>query len=402
MMRSSGNAVRRSESVRPQNAPVKDTSIVRGLGTMDHTVYLIVVILALFGVMMVFSATYVIAGRSANLQNNTMHFLIQHGRNVLIGFVLMNIASNINYHYFKRFTFPLYLASLGMLLFLAIYSAANATHGRWIEIDGLGQFQPSEIAKASLIFLLARIMSKNRRILDKWPGFLFCAALVGIMVVFVGYGDLGTAIIVGITGGGMIFLASPHILRFVLLGVAGVGGMYGFLYLLASNEIALGAQFRGDRFLAWQNPFDHMQDIGFQIVQSLYAIASGGIFGLGIGQSRQKAFLPEVHNDVIFSVIVEELGIMGAGIILILFAFLAIRGLRIAINAPDNFGSLVAAGIIIMIVSQVVVNVAVVTNTIPNTGIPMPFISYGGTAIVICMGLAGVLLNISRHTRVKG
>ena len=401
-MRNSGSALRQREFSRDPREAKAENLLIRGIGTMDHTIYLVVIILALFGLMMVFSASYVITGRSRAHDFNTFYYLQRHGIMAALGFFAMNFMTKFNYRYLKRFCGPLYLSSLGLLLFATVYGIASHGARRWIPLPGGFQFQPSEIAKVALILVLARIISKNKSILDKWPGFLFCCGVVGVMVVFVGIGNLSTAIIIAIIGGGMIFMASPHILRFVLLGGTGVAGMLGYLYFMANMASdSIGGQFRGDRFLAWLNPFDYMQGTGFQIVQSLYAIASGGMFGLGIGQSRQKTFLPEVHNDVIFSVIAEELGFFGAGLILFLFGVLVWRGLRIAMNATDSFGALVAAGIILMIGSQVIINVAVVTNSIPNTGIPMPFISYGGTALVVSMGCMGILLNISRHTTVK-
>jgi len=375
-----------------------------GIGAMDHTIYLVVVILVLFGIMMVFSSSYVVTGRSALHGFDSFYFLRRHIPLALLGFVAMNVMANFNYRFLKRFAMPLYTASLGLLLFTAVYSLAIHGARRWIMIFGI-QFQPSEVAKVALILVLARVISRNRDILVKWPGFLFCCAIVGVLAVFVAVGNLSTAIIIAIIGGGMIFMSSPHVLRFIVAAVLAVGGMLSYLYVMAFQSHllpeAMGGQFRGSRFMAWINPFDDMQGFGFQIVQSLYAIASGGLFGLGIGQSRQKTFLPEVHNDVIFSVICEELGFVGAAIVLLLFGILIWRGLMIAMNATDSFGALVAVGIVLMIASQVIINVAVVTNSIPNTGIPMPFISYGGTALVVCMGCMGILLNISRHSKLE-
>ena len=399
-MRNSSSALERQAYAQVQESKALSLNPLRGIGTMDHTIYLVVSILVLFGIMMVFSASYVVTGRSARFGFDTFFFLRRHLVFAGIGFLVMWLASNVNYRYLKRLAFPMYAASLGFLLAVAVFGEETGGARRWIEIPGLDiQFQPSEIAKVALILLLARIISADRRILDKWPGFLFCAGIVGVMMVFVGIGNLSTAIIIGIIGGGMLFLASPYIWPFILAGAASVGGMLAYLWFLANH--ASEGHFRGGRFLAWRDPFSDMSGYGFQIVQSLYAIASGGLFGLGIGQSRQKTFLPEVHNDVIFSVIAEELGFFGAGIILLLFGILICRGLKIAMNATDNFGALVAGGIVLMIASQVIINVAVVTNTIPNTGIPMPFISYGGTALVVCMGLIGVLLNISKQTKIK-
>jgi len=404
-MRNSNALRHRSEQRNRERRAPEVNSIVRGIGTMDHTILLVTIILTLCGIMMVFSASYLLTGRSAQFDNNPFYYLTRHSGIAAVGFIAMWVTSSpkFNYKYLKRLAMPLYLTSIGLLVLTVVVGIASHGSRRWLPIPGINmQFQPSEIAKVALILVLARLLSRNRRMLDTLPGFLFCGALVGVMAVFVALGNLSTAIIIAVIGGGMIFMASPHIWRFVAMGGAGVAGMLGYLYFMAYHAAGteIGGQFRGGRFRAWQEPFEYMQGYGFQIVQSLYAIASGGLFGLGIGQSRQKTFLPEVHNDVIFSVIAEELGFVGAGIILLLFGVLIWRGLRIAINATDSFGALVAVGIILMVASQVIINVAVVTNSIPNTGIPMPFISYGGTALVVCMGCMGILLNISRHSKV--
>ena len=403
-MRNSSNgssALKRREYAQPRVAKAESPLAKLGIGTMDHTIFLVVIILTLFGIMMVFSASYVVTGRSPQHNFDTFYYLRRHGGLAVLSFAAMNIMANFNYRYLKRFAMPAYMISLGLLLFTIIHGAVIHGARRWINVFGL-QFQPSEVAKIALILVLARIISRNRDILDKWQGFIFCCGIVGVMVIFVGLGNLSTAIIMAIIGGGMIFMASRHVLRFVLAGGLGAAGMVGYLYFMAYHASdAIGGAFRGGRFLAWRDPFSDMSGFGFQVVQSLYAIASGGLFGLGIGQSRQKTFLPEVHNDVIFSVIVEELGFVGASIILLLFSILVWRGLRIAINAADSFGALVAVGIILMISSQVIINVAVVTNSIPNTGIPMPFISYGGTALLVNMACMGILLNISRHSKIE-
>jgi len=367
---------------------------------VDYSIYAVVIALVLFGILMVFSASHAITGRSARYNFDTFFYLKRHGVMAVIGFLCMNIMTNFPYQMLKRFALPSYLVSLGLLLFAVTFGIVSHGAGRWIPLPFGLQFQPSEVAKIALILTLASIISRNPTILHKWVGFIICGGIVGVMAAFVALGNLSTAIITAIIGGGILFIASPHIWRFVIVGGAGVGGIVGYLAFMAYFAgDAMGGQFRGGRFLAWQNPFEYMQGYGFQIVQSLYAIASGGLFGLGIGQSRQKTFLPEVHNDVIFAVIAEELGFMGAALLLILFGILVWRGLYIAINAYDTFGALVAIGIILMVASQVAINVAVVTNTIPNTGIPMPFISYGGTSLIVSMGAMGVLLNISRHSK---
>jgi cell division protein FtsW len=181
------------------------------------------------------------------------------------------------------------------------------------------------------------------------------------------------------------------------VGAGGGGSVVGYLYWLSTRS----EHWRGGRFSAWLDPFSDPLRYGFQIIQSLYAIASGGLFGLGIGQSRQKTFLPEAHNDIIFAIICEEIGLAGAAVILLLFGILFWRGIKIALNALDTFSAMTAIGIVLAIASQVIINVAVVTNSIPNTGVTMPFISYGGTSLLVSMSLMGVLLNISRYSKVN-
>ena len=290
---------------RPARAAVQaDTA----KGVMDYTIYLVVIILTLFGIVMVFSASYIITGRSAAYDFNSFHYLQRHGALAAVGFLIMNLAANVDYRIMRRFAVPLYLASIGLLIFTFFFGRAVGGASRWIEI-GAFQFQPSEVAKFALILMLAYILSENRDILRSWKGFIFCSGIVGVMTVSVGIANLSTGIIIAIIGMGMIFIASPHIWRFIIGGAAGVGGMLGYLYYMANlaPQGAAGA-FRGGRFHAWQDPFADSSGFGYQIINSLYAIASGGMFGLGIGQSRQKTFLPEVHNDVIFAVVVEELG----------------------------------------------------------------------------------------------
>ncbi|MCL1987848.1 MAG: putative lipid II flippase FtsW [Firmicutes bacterium] len=374
-----------------------------GIGTLDQTTYLVVCILVLCGLVMVFSASYVDTARSAIHNYNPFYYLQRHAGMAVLGFIGMNIMANFNYRHLKKMAIILYFASLVLMMAVVFYGITRGGASRWIMLPIINiQFQPSEIAKVGVILILARILAVNPKMLDKWGGFLFCLGLVGSLTILVAYGDLSSAIILAIIGGGMIFMSSPHILRFVVMVAAAIAGMFGYLYYMANHAgFDAAGQWRGERFLAWQNPFDDPLGYGFQVIQSLFAIASGGWFGLGIGQSRQKFMLPEAHNDVIFAIIIEELGVIGAGIILILFVVLIWRGLQIAMNATDSFGSLMAVGIVLMIGSQVIINLAVVTNSIPNTGITMPFISYGGTSLIVVMGCIGILLNISRHSKIE-
>ena len=364
-------------------------------GSIDYTALLIVMLLVLFGVVMVFSAGYYNAMTKAVFQYDMFYLSKKQAPFAASGFGLMLLVSNIHYKFWQRFSWLAYFATNALLVVVLATSVVIKGAQRWLfNIPIIGNFQPSELAKASIIFLLACIFHKNKDILKRWPGFLLCCGLVGISVTLVGLGNMSTAIILALIGFGVIFANSTHILRFIVLGAGAAGGLAAYLFVFAQN-------FRSDRVEGWLAPFDDPIGKGWQVVQSLYAIGSGGLFGLGIGNSRQKAFVPEPHNDYIFSIICEELGIFGAGLVIFLFIVLVWRIIKIANNAPDNFGAVIANGIALFIGGQAFINIAVTTNTIPSTGVPLPFISYGGTSLIVTMFLMGVLLNISRHSAVK-
>jgi cell division protein FtsW len=356
---------------------------------MDYTILLVVIILALVGVIMVFSSSYQTA---MTTMKDAYYYLKRQGMFFIAGLCAMAIMANFNYNYLRRWAVAIYAISNFLLVLVLIIGISSHGATRWIPLPIIGQFQPSEVAKAGVIFFISFLISRKKDILLKWPSFIMVCCLVGLTagLVFLG-NNMSTAIIVFLIGVGIIFMACPYVWRFVIAGGAGVAGLVSYLALTSSSD-----NFRAGRFAAWLAPEKDPMNLGYQILQSLYAIASGGMFGLGLGQSRQKTFLPEAHNDIIFSIICEELGFVGAAIILLLFAVLIWRGVKVALNAPDTFSSLTAIGIIILISAQVLINVAVVTNSIPNTGVPLPFISYGGTSLLVAMGLIGVLLNISR------
>jgi cell division protein FtsW len=243
--------------------------------------------------------------------------------------------------------------------------------------------------------MLAYLIDKNPDLLSRWQSFILCVLIIVAMAAFSYRGSLSSAIILVLIGAAILFIASRHIMRFIITGTIGVGALVIYLY-----QMSLSGNWRGARFKVWLDPWIDELDKGFQPIQSLYAIASGGFLGLGIGQSRQKSILPEQYNDYIFSIICEELGIFGAGVILIFFVVFIWRGIRIAKNAGDTYGSVAAAGIVFIFACQVIINVAVVTNSIPSTGITLPFISYGGTSLLVSMAMVGVLLNISKNSAV--
>ena len=373
------------ESSKPGPAPG-----VINQGSIDYTLCFVTVVLVLIGIVMIFSASY---QRATMLGLNMFFFMQRQSIFAVAGFVVMYVMSKIPYRLLLRSGWPLYIVSSVMLVYVAVAGEVTGGARRWIDLPFIGRFQPSEVTKVAIIMLIAYMIFRNKRILDTWKGFFYLSGIVGFAVILVLLGrSLSVGLIITITGMGMIFAASPHITRFIVMGGAAVGGLVVYLTVLSEG-------FRGARVNAWLDPFSDPRGIGYQTIQSLFAVASGGLFGLGIGQSRQKTFIPEPQHDMIFAIIAEELGFAGSAFILALFGILIWRGIRIAINATDIFGSLVAAGIVLMIASQTIINVAVVTNSIPNTGIPMPFISYGGTSLLVSMFLIGVLLNISRFHR---
>jgi len=366
-------------------------------GSMDYTIYIVVVILTLIGVVMVFSASYVEASNRVAFNNDAFYFLRRNGLMAIGGFIIMNAMANLNYEHLRRLAPLIYLVTLGLLIAVVIVGFASHGAQRWLPFPFIGRFQPSEVAKAAAIFMLAFLIDKSPTRLHTWKGLFFMCAVLGLITGLVFYGGFSSALIVAVIGFGMIFIASPHIWRFILAGVAGVSAVIGYLWYDAN----FGDGFRGARFRAWMDPWAYPDTRGFQVIQSLYAIASGGLFGSGIGASRQATFVPEAHHDIIFAIIVEELGLIGAGMILLLFGIFIWRGIRVALNAHSTFAAMTAIGIVLAIGFQALINIAVVTNSIPNTGVTLPFISYGGTSLFVSMALAGVLLNISRFTKAK-
>jgi len=362
------------------------------VGSMDYTLYLVVVVLVAIGVIMVFSSSYVRASTRAVFEFDSFYFLRVNGLMAIGGFIVMNLIANVYYGWFKPWARTLYIVTIILLLIALFFGITAGGAQRWIPIPGMDRnFQPSEIAKAATIFMMAWMTDKYDGALRNWPGFFVFCGVAGLISGLVLDSGFSQGIIVTVIAFGMIFVASPYLWRFI---IAGAGGVAAVLIYLFNAE-----NFRGARVLAWQDPFAYAETVGYQIIQSLYAIASGGLFGLGIGNSRQASFVPEAHNDIIFAIIAEELGLVGAALVILLFGIFIWRGIRVALNAPDTFSSMVAIGIVFAIAFQAIINIAVVTNSIPNTGVTLPFISYGGTSLVVSMALAGVLLNISRYSK---
>ena len=302
----------------------------------------------------------------------------------LLGLLGMYIAANIDYHIWQRFAVGAYMLSMVLsLLVLFIGDEYNGSK-RWLSFGPLS-FQPSEFAKLAVILFLAHFIVRQGRNMKKMRALLLIMVSILPIVGLVGAGNLSTAIIILGIGVVLVFVASPLYAQFIWLGVGGIGFLAIFLAL---------ESYRLERLAIWRNP--ELYEKGYQTLQGLYAIGSGGLFGRGSGESIQKlGFVPEAQNDMIFAIVCEEWGLIGAGFLIILFLLLIWRFFAIAVKAKDLFGSLIATGAMAHIMIQVILNIAVVTNTIPNTGITLPFVSYGGTSVLFLLTEIGLVLNVS-------
>ena len=302
-----------------------------------------------------------------------------------LGMLVMYLISCMDYHIFEKYAIAAYLISLA--LSTLVLFAGNAYNGsrRWLNLGPLS-FQPSEFAKVAVILFLAWQIEHKKKKRNSFLNLVFVIALVLPIVALVGTNNLSTAIIILGIAVIVVFVSDKRYMQFVWIAAAGAGMMALFLGM---------ESYRLERIAIWKNP--EAYEKGYQTIQGLYAIGSGGLFGRGFGESIQKlGFVPEAQNDMIFSIICEELGFVGATILMLVFLMLIWRFMVIAVHAPDLFGSLIAAGAMGHIAIQVILNVAVVTNTIPNTGITLPFISYGGTSVLFLLSEMGLVLAVSR------
>lgn len=350
----------------------------------DRTMLVLVVLLAAFGLAVLFSASEY-NGR-VRFGDSAYYFKKQLFATAL-GLCAMYAVSNMDYHFFLRIAPAAYL--LSMILSTAVLLVGQEINGskRWLNLGPLS-FQPSEFAKVAVILFLAWQIDRSKK---RTEGFWFmCRTMLSLLPIvgLVGSNNLSTAIIILGIGVILIFASNPKYMQFIGLGSAGIG--FVAIFLAAES-------YRLERLAIWKNPEKYEK--GFQTIQGLYAIGSGGIFGRGFGNSLQKlGFVPEAQNDMIFSIICEEGGLFGACLVIAVFAVLIWRLMVISIHARDLGGALIAGGIMGHIALQVILNIAVVTNTIPNTGITLPFISYGGTSVLFLLGEMGLALSVSRDT----
>lgn len=362
----------------------------KGNKYFDYNLLFLVIFLLCFGLVMLYSSSAYISG---NKYGDSAFYLWKQLRNIGLGAVAMAFFARVDYRGWKNWGIIAYFGAFALCVLVLIPGVGSSSHGssRWISIGGI-QFQPSEVSKLAIIIFLAVVIEKIPRQLGKFSSLIKIMLMLLPLVGVIAYSNLSTAVIVMGIAVCMLFVASPKYSHFVALGVAGV--VFIIVFIMAAG-------YRMGRVEAWLHP-ESAGDAGYQTLMGLYAIGSGGLFGKGLGGSLQKlGNVPESQNDMIFTIICEELGLFGAVCVILLFLLLIWRMMVIANNARDLFGALLVVGIMSHIAIQVILNIAVVTNTIPNTGVILPFISYGGTSIIFLMAEMGLALSVSKGIQLE-
>lgn len=366
---------------------------------VDFTLVITVLLLLSLGLVMLLSAS---APKSMqeSADGNSYTYFARQLFFAVAGIIAMLGISRFDYRFFQKFYKLAYVASIVLLIMVLLIGTESHGAKRWINLE-FTTFQPSELVKICMIIFYAGILVKNRDDLGKFGKGLVkhVLFLVPIIILLALEPHISTTMVIVITCCVMLIMAGCKFWQFVLSGIVagGVGGTVATILYFTNDWFQEKFQYIVTRFITFLDPWQNATGDGWQVIQSLYAIGSGGLFGVGLGESKQKyLYLPEPHNDFIFSVIAEELGFVGCMVVFILFAIFIWRGILIAMKAPDMFGSLVAIGITTLVGIQVIINVAVVTSSMPATGMQLPFFSYGGTALFLLLCEVGVLLSISR------
>lgn len=354
---------------------------------IDYTLLFMVIFLLGFGMVMLYSTS---AYNATLRMGDSAYYLKRQMMAAALGFAGMFVCVKMDYHIFQKLSGLAYIGSLALCVLVIFLGSGKDDSNRWFRIGGLS-IQPSEIAKVAVIIFLAAMVSRAPK---QMRNFRYCirviAAILPLFAV-VAYTNLSTAVIIMGIAVIMVFVANPNYKPFFVIAGVMVAAVVIFINM---------ATYRQDRIQAWLDP--ESTDKGYQTLQGLYAIGSGGLFGKGLGESVQKlGFVPEAQNDMIFSIICEELGLFGGIAVILLFVLLCWRFMVIANNAPDLFGALLVVGVMGHIAIQVILNIAVVTNTIPNTGISLPFISYGGSSVMFLLIEIGLVLSVARGIRLK-
>jgi cell division protein FtsW len=355
-------------------------------GMIDLPFLILTLLLVFIGLVMLFSASY---ARAYSETGNAAYYFIRQAGFAAGGIVAMLLVVLVPVNWIRKASLPLLVVSILLLVLVLLIGTNEGGAQRWLNL-GIASFQPSEIAKLAVVLTFAALISGyGERMKTFYYGVVpFSAILLVIFALLALQPHLSCIVIIAATGAAMMFMGGTRLRWFVLLGICAV--IFFLLYL----------HFRGyasARITAWRDPESDPAGDGYQVLQSLYAIGSGGLWGLGLGKSRQKyLYLPEEHNDYIFAIVCEELGFIGAGLIILLFMLLIGRGIWLAMHAKNRFCSLTMAGIVILLAVQVFFNIGVVTNFLPSTGISLPFFSYGGTALMLQLFEMGIVLNMSR------
>ena len=363
-------------------------------GKIDITFLSILLILLTIGLVMLFSASY---AYSLEYYDSSYRFISRQALFAVIGIVVMLVVSKIDYHFWRQFSWIAYFVAIILLGFLLVIPpmVSGMDVKRWVVIGPIN-FQPSELAKFAIILLFSSLIAGNYKQIKNFSFIAFLVVALAIPCVLIVMEPHLSATVLVFCIGIVLLIVGGLPKRYIFGGIG--AGVAGVAVLILSGAVGYGS----DRIKYWIDPWADATGLGFQTIQSLLAIGSGGVLGRGIGQSRQKyLWVPEPHNDFIFSIVCEELGLIGAIIIILLFALLLWRGFTIAMHSPDKFGSLMAIGLTFQVGLQAMLNIWVVTNTIPNTGISLPFFSYGGTSLLILLAEMGIVLSISRSANIE-
>jgi cell division protein FtsW len=349
----------------------------------------LVVVLVVVGLGVTMSASSAVALSQTEAQDQ-WHFVKRQLVGVGLGTLALLVASRIPYRVYRKMAFPAFLLTVGLLVAVEFNGITEGGATRWLSVPGLTSFQPSELAKVAVVFVLSYLLERKHKLLTRFSHFIVpvgaTLGVVGILVIR--QPDLGTLIVIGAAAMAVI-IASDTPMKFVMV--------LGVLAVLASVYLAFEADYRASRIDAFLDPYEDPSGDGYQVIQGYYALGNGGIFGVGLGASRARWFyLPNAHTDFIFAIIGEETGLIGGLTVIGLFIALAVAGWVVAARAPDRFGRMVAAGITVWLSFQALVNIGGVLGVMPITGIALPFVSYGSTALAVSMGAVGILVNIAQ------
>lgn len=373
------DATYHNDKIAYMNVPTRTRRVPRERFYFDYTLLIVLTIILAFGLVMLYSVSSYMGGLKFN---DPAYYLKKQAIAAFLGLFFMFLLARYDYRKLKKFKHVFYWGSLLLCAAVLFVGASKNNSARWLKVGPI-TIQPSEIAKVAIIIYLAALISDSEKALADKKNVIKAFGYLLPFLIVVGSTNLSTAIIIAGIAFLMLFIASPR--TGIFFEIFFIGAFGAFLFAVVG--------WRSDRIKIWRNPEKY--DKGLQTLQGLYAIGSGGLFGKGLGNSMQKSIVPEASNDMIFSIICEELGIIGAIGLIILYILLLWRCLVVAMIARDKFGSFIAIGVFCHIALQVILNIAVVTNTIPTTGITLPFVSYGGSALVISLAEMGLVLSVS-------